>query len=166
MVHKINKMIDKIEKALTAGSFAEEGAFGQAEELLKQERRVLLAVRRGQVDAGTLKYAVNTCMRVRAGLDILYLSRELASGADSDPLLRDFLSELRTAGIEYAVTHRTGCMKQEIIDYTNAKSSVLFVVIESSEGLDVDCNSGDRRLSDLWQDLRCPLVVVADSMRA
>lgn len=166
MVNKINKIIDKIEKALTAGSFAEEGAFGQAEEFLKQERRVLLAVRRGQVDAGTLKYALNTCKRVKAGLDILYLSRDHAPAAAGDPLLGNFLSELRADGIEHAVTYRTGCMKQEIIDYTNAKGSVLFVVIESSEGLDVDCNGRDRKLSGLWQDLRCPLVVVADGMRA
>lgn len=159
---KLKKMMEKIENAMSAVSFAEEGEFASAKEILKEERRVLLAVREHQIDSRTLRYALNTCRRVGADLDVLYAS----STETTEPLLEHFLTELREGGILYRFIRKQGCLKQAIIDYTNSKKEILFVVIESSEHLDVDCVRKDRRLSESWNNLRCPLVVVSDAAKA
>jgi hypothetical protein len=158
---KLKRMMEKMENEMAAASFAEEGQFESARQMMKEERRVLLAVREHRTDRKTLKYALNTCRRVGAHLDILYVS---VSGA-VDPLLDGFYSELRGEGVLYRVIERTGCLKQAIIDYTNSRKEVLFVVIESSDNLDVDCSVRDRRLSDSWNNLKCPLVVVSEAAK-
>lgn len=150
----------KIEDLMAAISFAEEGEFGTAKELLKEERRVLLAVRNGAMDRRTLRYAVNTCKRLDASLDILYVSSSEAKDAD----LAQFTSELQADGIDYRLVRKGGCLKQAIIDYTTSKKEILFAVTESTENLDADCKGNGRRLSDAWRNLECPLVVVTESV--
>ncbi len=157
---KLKKTIKKFESAMMAASFAEEGEFDTAKGILKEERRVLLAVRKDQVDRKTLRYALNTCKRVGANLDILYISPAEAL----DPLLDQFLAELKGEGIDCRLMRRNGCMKQEIIDYTSIKKEILFAVTESSSNLDVDCKGRGKKLSEAWQNLKCPLVVVADAV--
>jgi hypothetical protein len=68
--------------------------------------------------------------------------------------------ELRREGIGHRVVQRTGCLKQQIIDYTASEKNILFAVIESPNSLDLDCNTKDKTLSELWRKLQCPLVVV------
>src|SRR3990172_12976093 len=114
----------KIEDLMSAVSFAEEGEFDTAREFLKEERRVLLAVRRGQADRKTFRYALNICKRVAAKLDVLYISP--VEGAH--PGLEQGLADLREEGIEHRLIRKEGCLKQEIIDYTNSEAGVLFAV--------------------------------------
>lgn len=80
----------KIEDLMSAVSFAEEGEFETARELMKEDRRVLLAVRKGQIDRKTFRYAVNTCKRIGASLDVLYVS----PSEGEDPALSQCISEL------------------------------------------------------------------------
>jgi len=148
----------KIEGIMSAISFAEEGEFETAKEFLKEERRVLLAVRKDQVDRKTFRYAVNTCKRINAALDILYISPSKAE----DPALQQYLSELTREGINYRLVQRGGCLKQAIIDYANTVKGILFAVTESSDNLEVDCKG--MKASKAWKDLKCPLVVVQDSV--
>lgn len=148
----------KIEDWLSAISFAEAGEFETAKEIMKGNRRVLLALRSGQIDQKTLKYAINTCKRVGADLDILFVSPT----GYVDPGLKQFTEELQRNRISHCLMQKNGDMKQEIIDYTDSHKEILFVVIESSDSLDVDCKGRDKRLSEVWQDLKCPLVVVMD----
>ncbi|MEW6117949.1 MAG: universal stress protein [Nitrospirota bacterium] len=157
---KLKKTMRQIETALTAASFAEEGEFAAAREMLKEERRVLLAIKKGQMDRKTFRYAVNTCKRVGAHLDVLYVAPSEAL----DPVLEQCLSELKEEGINYRLLYKSGCLKQAIIDYTNAKKEILFAVTESSKNLEVDCRGKGKKLSDAWKNLRCPLVVVAESV--
>jgi hypothetical protein len=159
---KIKGMIGKIEDALAAVSFAEEAEFETAREMLKEERRVLLALRDDRIDEKTLKYALNTCLRVKADLDILYISAKKEVTA----LLTHFLPLLEKEGIVYRLVQKSGCLKQAIIDYTASQKEILFVVIESSDSLDVDCTGKGRRLSESWKNLQCPLVVVSEAARA
>ena len=159
-MRKLKKTMNKIERIMSAVSFAEEGEFDTAKEMLKEERRVLLAVKKGQMDRKTFKYAINACKRIGAHLDILHISPVEAA----DPVLEECLSELKTEGINYRLLHKNGCLKQEIIDYTNSKKEVLFAVTESSENLDIDCKGKGKGLSEAWQNLKCPLVVVTDSV--
>ena len=72
--NKIKKMLKNMESILAAVSFAEEGETATAQSLLKEERRVLLALKEGRIDARTLKYALNTAKRIGAHLDILYVA--------------------------------------------------------------------------------------------
>ena len=150
----------KIEDLMSAVSFAEEGEAETAREFLKEERRVLLAVRRGQVDRKTFRYALNTCRRVGAKLDVLYISPV----ETPDEALEEWLSELKNERIEYRLIRKNGCLKQEIVDYTNTKKEILFAVTESTDSLDADCKGRGRGLSEAWRNLKCPLVVVAESV--
>jgi K+-sensing histidine kinase KdpD len=163
--NKIKKMLKQIEDSMAAVSFAEEGQFESAERLFKRERRVLLALKEGLVDARTIKYALNSAMRIHAKLDILYVSAPGRAPREDDPVVRQFQDEVAGSGIEYRISRRSGCLKQEIIDYTNRDHEVLFVVVESPGSLDRDCRKSSV-LTDLWKNLRCPLVVVTDQAGA
>ena len=149
----------KMEDLMSAISFAEEGEFDTAREMLKENRRVLLAVKENHLDKKTFRYAMNTCKRVGADLDILYVS----SAAKMSPVLAQCLEDLKKEGINFRVVQKNGCLKQQIIDYTNNKKEILFAVTESFENLDLDCSGKGKKLSEAWQKLRCPLVVVAEN---
>jgi hypothetical protein len=163
---KLKKMMKNMERMLAAVSFAEEGETATARSIMREGQRVLLGLKEGRIDEKTLKYSLNTSKRIGAHLDILYVTAPGNSGHTVDPLLAHFESELKTEGIPYRVILRTGCLKQQIIEYTNSEKDVLFAVIESPHTLDADCNKPDKTLSALWQKLKCPLVVVMDGARA
>jgi hypothetical protein len=162
----LKKMIKSMESALAAASFAEEGEAEAARSIMKEDRRVLLALKQGQTDAKTLKYAMNTAKRIGAHLDILSVSATGRGESKMDPVLEHFVTELRAEQIQYRLIPRTGCLKQQIIDYTNSEKEILFAVIESPHSLDTDCNKKDKALSELWRNQKCPLVVVMDGARA
>ncbi len=163
---KLKNIMKKIEDVLAATSFAEEGEGDSARSLMAEGRRVLLALKEGRIDIKTLKYAVNTSRRIGAGLDILYVAVAGSHAAPDDSLIKSIQSELEAAGISYRVIRKSGCLKQAVIDYTNREKEILFAVVESPDSLDVDCNNRDTRLSELWQQLKCPLVIVMDGARA
>ncbi len=164
--NQLKKIMKRMEDVLAATSFAEEGETDAARSILAEGRRVLLALKEGSIDVKTLKYAVNTSKRIGANLDVLYVaSAKRQEGAD-DPLIRDLQSELSREGIPYRLVRQTGCLKQAVIDYTNREKDILFAVVDSPNSLDVDCNNKDTRLSDLWRQLKCPLVVVMEGAGA
>jgi hypothetical protein len=160
--NKIKKMMKQVEDAMAAVTFAEEGQADAAVSIFKRERRVLLALKEGHRDSKTFRYALNASLRINASLDILLVAAP-GTGSRTDTHLESYTSELKTAGVPYQVIERSGCMKQEIIDYTNGKHDVLFVVVESPTSLDADCKKKDGMLTELWKNLRCPLVVVSDA---
>ncbi len=164
--NKLKNIVRKIEDALAATSFAEEGEGESARSLLSEGRRVLLALKSGKIDAGTLKYAVNTSRRINAGLDILYVTAAGGPDAGDESRISELQAELVAAGIRYRLVRSTGCLKQAVIDYTNREKEILFAVVESPQSLDVDCKTRDTKLAELWEQLKCPLVVVMDGARA
>jgi hypothetical protein len=163
---KLNKMMKNVEDALAAATFAEAGEAVTARSIIKEGRKVLLALKEGRIDVKTLKYALNTAKRIDAHLDILYVTAVDGSAHTVDPLLVHFQSALKAEGIVYRMVPRTGCLKQQILDYTNSEQDILFAVIESPHSLDADCNKKDKSLSELWQKLKCPLVVVMEGAKA
>jgi len=156
------KMIGKIEDSLAAVSFAEEGEFESARQMLGDNRRVVLAVRNSNVDKKTLTYVMNTCSRIKAGLDILYVP----SAGPVETALEGFLAELTRNRIAYRMVQKAGCLKQAIIEYANTRKEVLFAVIESSDNIDADCAGKNRDLSVSWKKMKCPLVVVSEAAKA
>lgn len=164
---RLNKMMKQIEDAMAAATFAEEGVPAAARSLLSEGRRVLLGLKQGRIDAGTLKYALNTAKRINAQLDILFVSSGpgAASSVAPEAELARFQETLRAEGVTYRLISRTGCLKQQIIEHTQKDKEIAFAIIESPNSLDMDCNKRDKTLSELWQKLKCPLVVVMDEAR-
>jgi hypothetical protein len=149
--------MDRFDDLMSAISFAEAGEHEKAKELLRGKDTVLLAVSERVVDRHVLKYALNLSKRIEAGIDILYLTK-----SDSrNPLLETFISEAGEKGIDCSLVRKEGCMKKAILDYTEKKKEVLFVIVGSTPELDIECKTGEKSLSEAWKRLKCPLVVVS-----
>jgi len=157
----MKRLVKKFEDMITTSAFVEAGESKTDRELLKEGRRILLAIKEGHSDKKTLKYALNICKRVVANLDILYIS----STEGTNPVLKEFFMELEKEGFNYKLVRREGCLEKEIKEYTDSHEEILFVIIDSSEGLDVDSGSSGK-LPEVWRNLKCPLVVVEDSIHA
>ena len=154
----------KIEAIMSAITFAEEGEFETAKTLLNTRKRGLLTIKNGKTDLKTCTYALNTCKRIGIGLDILVVGETEREGLD--PSINPFLTKLEAESVSFSLVRKTGCIKQAIINYTEAENDIVFVVIESQDTLDKNCVTRDRRLTKLWQELKCPLVVVAEGLKA
>lgn len=153
----------KIETLMSAITFAEEGEFETAKAMMKTRKRVLLALRNNRIDRKTCTYAMNTCTRIGIDLDILLVGNDTEEPLAST--LHPFLEQLKAASISYKLSQKTGCLKQAILDHIDEGDNILFVVIESQGSLDSNC-AKDRHLTDTWQKLQCPLVVVAEGLKA
>lgn len=164
---KVTEVVRRAQRALEAAAFAEEGDRAGASALLREGRRVLLALRGLEGDARTLTYALNTCLRIGAALDVLCVADRVLPEEDLRRALAPFLASLAEAGIPCRPAAAAGCIKDQIVRYTQAHPEVSFVVVESSGVLEGGCGSDDRRrLARLWNRLTCPLVVVSDPARS
>lgn len=157
------RCVEMAQRALEVAAFAEEGDLGNARSLMRENRRVLLALRGLQGDARTLTYALNTCRRIGAGLDLLCVADRTVADEDLRRALAPYLASLAETGITCRLSSCAGCIKEQIIRYTKAHPEISFVVVESAGVLDRGCAANDeRRISHLWKRLTCPLVVVSD----
>jgi len=166
-MNKVLRVIGRAQRALEAAAFAEEGDPGGAQSLMRDNRRVLLALRGLEGDARTMAYAINTCQRIGAGLDVLFVADRALADDDLHRALGPYLESLAAAAISCRPSAAAGCIKEQIIRYTRAHPEISFVVVESAGVLDRGCGADDeRRLAKLWKHLTCPLVVVSDPARA
>lgn len=152
----MKKWLKKFNDAMAAAAFAEMGEFETARETLRENRKILLALTGAPADAKAFRYAMNSCKRVGAELEILY------SPDDGTRLVKQFQSELEKEKIDHRLIKGRGCLKDAILHYSNRNRDILFVVIESSEGLNVNCKNARTVISKSWKNLKCPLVVVSD----
>jgi len=165
-MNKLTQVIGRAQQALEAAALAEGGDLRGARNHAHESRRVLLALRGLEGDARTMTYALNTCRRIEAGLDVLFVADRALSNEDLRDALGPFLATCVEAGIPCRPTAAAGCIKEQIVRYTKAHPEVSFVVVESTGVLDGGCGADDeRRLSHLWKRLTCPLVVVSDPAR-
>ncbi|MBC8414122.1 universal stress protein [bacterium] len=146
----------KINDAMAAATFAEAGEFETAREIMHESRKVLLALTGDKSAENAFKYAINTCLRIGADLEILH------SDIYEKKQIVNFQSELRSKGVDSLFINVEGCVKEEVMDYTSKRTDILFVVVESSDGLDMNCNKSKKVISKLWVNLKCPLVVVSE----
>jgi hypothetical protein len=166
-MNKLTQAIGRAQQALEAAAFAEAGDRAGAAGLMRENRRVLLALRGLEGEARTLTYALNTCKRIGAGLDVLCVADRAVPAEDLDRALAAFLTGCAAAGIPCRTASLAGCIKEQIIRYTKAHPEVSFVVVESAGVLERGCGANDeRRVAQLWKRLTCPLVVVSDPSRA
>jgi len=150
------KNFDDIMAAIT---FAEAGDFERAKEFMQGRNSLLLAVSDMCFDRNILKYALNMSRRIKAGIDILYLTKaEVHIGK-----IEDFMKSASQEGVPCRLVKKEGCMKKAILEYTQKRREIIFVVVGSTPELEIECKSGEKSLSDAWKRLQCPLVVVAKS---
>lgn len=123
---------------------------------MREKRKILLAITGEGSDTNAFRYALNICNRISAELEILYPSEH------AEDLLNQFQAELKKEGIDYRLIKGSGCIKEEILDYTSRESDILFVVAGSSDGLNINCQEADKIIAESWKDLKCPLVIVSD----
>lgn len=152
----MKKLLKKFNDAMEAAAFAEMGEFETARETLRENRTILLALTGSPSDTKAFMYAMNSCTRIGAGLEILY------SPDYGTVRIKQFQSELKKGNIDHRLIKGSGCLKEEILNYTNRKKDILFVVIESSEGLNANCKKAHIAIKKSWKKLKCPLVVVSD----
>lgn len=120
----------------------------------KTQRKVLLAVRDGQVDARLLAAVLSLCQRMEAELDILVRP----SGEELSADLGVFIETLRADGLAYALSLRPELRRRDIVQYANSHECVSTVVIDSLEGWE---GVAEDRASDPWAKLACPLVTAS-----
>lgn len=149
----------KFDDLMSAISFAEAGDFDRAREFMKGRSSILLALSDMCFDADVLRYALNLSKRIKANIDILYLTRLEVHISQ----IEDFMKTAVKDEISCRLFKKEGCMKKAILDYTAKRREIIFVVVGSTPELDIDCVSGGRSLSDAWKRLQCPLVVVSKS---
>ena len=156
----MKKFLKTFENTMAAVAFAEAGEFETAREMLKENRRILLALSGEKSDINAFRHALNLCKRINAVLEILHVSDEKTG------LSNRFKSELRKNEVKYEYIHKEGCIKEQILKYTDNNSGTLLVVVESSEKLDINCKKANKPLREFWKNLQCPLVVVSDLAKA
>lgn len=152
----MRKIKKKLEDIFAAIAFAEAGEFETAREILKGRGKILLTLTGRASDRKSFKYVLNICKRIDADLEILYVTRS----SEMVSLLEQFQNELKKEEIAYEMIQGSGCIKEAIINHTEKRRDIQFVVIESSDTLDIDCKENNRILSKVWDGLKCPLVVV------
>lgn len=150
----LRKELDDIFTSIT---FAEAGEHEKAREFLKGKKTILLAISDMMFDRDVLKYAMSISKRIEAGIDILYLTK---ADVNNDEL-KTFVSGASKEGISCSVVKKEGCMKKAILNYTEKRREILFVIVGSTPELEIECKTGERTLADAWKRLKCPLVVVS-----
>jgi len=154
--NKLRRWLKQFESDMASAAFAEAGEFETAQQMIKEDRRILLAVTDEKRDVNAFKFALNMCKRIGATLDILFSIRV---GRDA---IESFIKALNNEGIEHTLVEVKECVKEEVLHYTNKKRNILFVVVESSDNLDILCNDNRKKTSTSMDLLKCPLVVVSD----
>ena len=152
----MKKWLNMFEDAMAAAAYAEAAEFEAARETLKERRTIMLALTGQNRDEKAFRFAVNACQRIRADLEILHTCRK-----------KEFLpgrmkSDIRSRCIAYSFIRVEGCVREAVQKYTRKRSDILFVVVESTDRLHVDCKKSQESISRSWKDLKCPLVVVSD----
>jgi hypothetical protein len=153
------KFWKKLDDYMSAAAFAEAGEVEMARSFVWPRRTVLLALTPRNADMRSAQYARGVCKRISAGLEIVLVP----GGENQRRFLHDFKRELDEDGISWRIESTKGCLKKRILEHTDRRSDIHFVVIESPEELDIDCGEGDGIIKKFIDKLRCPLVVVSEA---
>ncbi|RJQ51361.1 MAG: hypothetical protein C4526_10270 [Nitrospiraceae bacterium] len=158
----MKKRLKELDDTFAAAAFAEAGEFETAKQILKGRKKVLLTLTGRESDLKSFRYALNICKRIDAELEILHVSRSIGTLK----LLKQFQDEPGAEKTGFRIIEGIGCLKEAIIGHTEKSPDIQFVVVESSEALNMDCTKNERVLSKAWKNLKCPLVLVSEASGA
>jgi|Deesub1362A_J573_1020465.scaffolds.fasta_scaffold00670_16 K+-sensing histidine kinase KdpD len=153
---RIRRLLKQLEDAMSAVAFAEAGEFETARSLLRERRKILLALTGRNADTNAFRYAINICSRIKAGLEILYIE------GYEESRLEHYRKQLEKEGIEHNLVKGKGCIREEILRYTDNDREIQFVVVESPESQGINCKEGELPIAESYRRLKCPLVVVSE----
>jgi hypothetical protein len=122
-----------------------------------RSRQVVLAIE-GRLPPAAMQYAVNTCQRVDADLDLLCT----VSQAVAEKAIVPYVDMLRAADIAWRIAVRNGPLPQAITNYTRTQPGTLLVVAGADTELHARTAQGGPSRSAAWR-LDFPLVVVGDN---
>lgn len=155
----MKKLYKSFEELIIASSFAEEGDFEAARQILKGQRRVLLAIREKSIGQRSILYAMNVCKRIGTGLDILLISQsEEDTSEEGTEDLKEIIKHIREEGIEVNVVKRVGKIREELLKYIKEKKNIEFIVIESGDNFKKEDRQNE--FAYFWTQLKCPVVIV------
>jgi hypothetical protein len=143
-----------LEDIMTTVNFADVVEIETSQEIRK--KKILLVLTGNEPDTKSIKYALNVCERVKAGLDILCITSDAGYAA----LLEEHMKKFIPNGTEYHLAKKTKSIHDVIAHYLEQSSSVEFVVIDSRD-IDGGPSSEERHAIEGWKGLRCPLVLVS-----
>lgn len=152
---RLKSLGEEFENLMSAATFAEVGEYAMAMQMSKGGN-VLLVLRDVESEKKSLKFAINIAKRIGAGLEVLYVCAQ--NGITE--LLKSIEQVAEKEGIVFKMQRASGCIKEEIFNYTKKRADIKFVVIESTDMLNLDCDQ-EKWLKRNWKDLKCPLVVVS-----
>jgi K+-sensing histidine kinase KdpD len=161
----------RIEEAMTAVAFAEEGEFETARQMLKNKKtankRVLLGTDAEEIDRQFIKYALQLCNRLGAGLEIVHLVEE--KDPNSGPPNRE-LQQLKKSLEEKNIVYQAvagGSLEEEVERYSKGRRDILCVVLESSTVQPQEKHgAAGKRENKFLKNLSCPVVLFESQARA
>ena len=156
----MKKWLKDLEGIMAASAYAEAGEFDTARDSLTEQRRILLGLSGSDSEKHAMKYAINACVRNKAGLEILYTTKPAKA------LIDQFQHEFKKSGIDYITLKRNGRLEDAIREHTNRSSNILFVVIRFPSEAAVTNSRAYRKFEGSWKRLKCPLVTVSGTMTA
>ncbi|MEJ2183113.1 MAG: hypothetical protein P8Y66_06290 [Nitrospirota bacterium] len=148
----------KFEDVMSAASFAEADDLEAARKMVRGEKKVLLVLTGKETEASSFQYALNVAKRTGAGLEVL-----VTSGVEElREAVRGYEEKARQEEVAFTVVKKLGCAKEAIIGHATRRSDILFVVVESTAALEVDCIKENRKLKGSLRKIPCPLVLVSE----
>lgn len=158
---KINKILNRFERAMSAVTYAESGEFDTAREIMARKKKVLLGL--DSPDSNAIRYAVSICGRIDADLEVLCASQTGGDGPDRG-LARMIRSSIGDIPFHCDIIQKSGSLQKEVLSHSRTRSDILFVVMGSADAEQEDTAQDARR--SLLRKLPCPLVLVSDNRAA
>ena len=164
-------ILEKLEKSMTAATFAEAGEFEIARQFLKPNKnaykRVLLGTDRTEINPKALQYAMRLCQRIGGNLEIFHVIHGVEeSGASvtgqKNRLVEEVQSSLREKGIVYQLVMGEECLAEEVLKYTANRRNLLCVVFDVLEAGNSSCQKARETMLAKFHTLHCPVVVYAE----
>ncbi|MDP3696071.1 MAG: universal stress protein [Desulfocapsaceae bacterium] len=164
-------ILEKLEKSMTAATFAEAGEFEIARQFLKPSKntykRVLLGTDREEINPKALQYAMRLCQHIGGNLEIFHVIHGAEeSGASimgqKNRLVGEVQSSLQEKGIVYQLVMGEECLAEEVLKYTVNRRNLLCVVFDAIEAGNATCQKARETMLAKFHTLHCPVVVYAE----